>query len=194
MKTKKKKRSSLKFGPLLCPKSGTEKGHERKKFSPKLDATTSTLPGPPRLGPGYDVPPELPSRKPCRYVTFYWWAYRHTKLRMKKPGKSAYFFIEKQKRKKSGQKRILCKSALSWVTPPSEYRFVKKLTRHLSLPHYSKINMNRLTNFAFFEGGNDYNLSQNFVATKSKEEMKNNYPRINKSKSFITLAVLRRSV
>ena len=41
------------------------KGKEEKKFGPKLDATTSTLPGalnqaPPRPGPGYNVPPEPP--------------------------------------------------------------------------------------------------------------------------------------
>ena len=58
-----KKRSSLRFGPLICPKSGTEKGHEKEKFGPKLDATTSTLPGPPSTG--YDVPP---SRRPWSWV------------------------------------------------------------------------------------------------------------------------------
>ena len=35
-----------------------------KNFSPKLNTTTLTLPGPPRPGPGYDVPPKPPSRRP----------------------------------------------------------------------------------------------------------------------------------
>ena len=49
-----------------------DEGQGRKKFGPKLDATTSTLPGPlspgpPGPGPGYDVPPEPPSRRPCLF-------------------------------------------------------------------------------------------------------------------------------
>ena len=60
----KKKRSSLKFGRIFCPKSGMDEGQGRKKFGPKLDATTSTLPDPPGPGFGYDVPPESPSRRP----------------------------------------------------------------------------------------------------------------------------------
>ena len=35
-----------------------------KNFGPKLNATTLTLPGPPRPGPGYDVPPEPPLTGP----------------------------------------------------------------------------------------------------------------------------------
>ena len=40
------KRSSLKFGPIFCPRLGEEQ-KEEKKIGPKLDATTSTLLGPP---------------------------------------------------------------------------------------------------------------------------------------------------
>ena len=89
-----KKRSSLKFRPIFCPKLGEDqkkrlhsnlvlefarnqgriKGKEDKNFGPKLDATTSTLPGPlspgpPRPVPAYDVPPEPPSRRPLGIST-----------------------------------------------------------------------------------------------------------------------------
>ena len=49
----KKKRSSLIFRPLICPKSGTDEGQGRKKIWSKTwrDNLNSS-------GPGYDVPPE----------------------------------------------------------------------------------------------------------------------------------------
>ena len=53
-----------KLVPFFCPKSGAQKGQGGKKFWPNLNATTSTLPGSPRPGPGYHVPPEPPSRRP----------------------------------------------------------------------------------------------------------------------------------
>ena len=59
-----KKRFSLKFGPIFCSKSGMDEGQGRKKYGSKLDATASTLLGPPGPGSGYDVPPEPPSRRP----------------------------------------------------------------------------------------------------------------------------------
>ena len=47
-----------------------DEGQGRKKFGPKLEASTSTLPGPlslgpPGPGPGYDVPPEPPLAGPA---------------------------------------------------------------------------------------------------------------------------------
>ena len=38
-------------------------------LAPKLNATASTLPGPPRPGPGYDVPPEPPLVGPAHSLT-----------------------------------------------------------------------------------------------------------------------------
>ena len=70
-----KKKSLPKKKKVFTQKSGTQKGQGEKKFWPKLNATTSTLPGPlspgpPRPGPGYDVPPEPPSRRPCTQHAF----------------------------------------------------------------------------------------------------------------------------
>ena len=59
-----KKRSSLKIGPLISPKSGMNKGQGRKKiWRDNLNSSGTPEPGPPT--PGYDVPPEPPSRRPC---------------------------------------------------------------------------------------------------------------------------------
>ena len=58
-RAKKKKKVFTQVWPYFLPKSqGRMKGKEENKLGPKLDATTSTLPGPPRPGPGYYVPPE----------------------------------------------------------------------------------------------------------------------------------------
>ena len=70
-----KKRSSLKFGPIFCPKLGEEQ-KEEKKLVQNLTWTTSTFPGPLSPSPGngslvqnltrqpHDVPP---SRRPWQH-------------------------------------------------------------------------------------------------------------------------------
>ena len=59
----KKKGLHPKLVPFFCQYQG-RKEDKGKKINPKLNATSLTLPGPPRPGPRYDVPPESPSCRP----------------------------------------------------------------------------------------------------------------------------------
>ena len=72
-KKKKKKKVFTQIWSHFSPKMETQIGQGEKNscskteriLAPKLNATASTLPGPPRPGPGYNVPPEPRSRRPC---------------------------------------------------------------------------------------------------------------------------------